>query len=345
MALACAWSAAPGGAATSATIVDVTIPTVTDVVATGCLPGVAGRTDFGLVTPGSSVVTTSDCRLVLGTNGATSQLLITQTDGLLAPMFMPARGPLDVTFDPGGAEGAGMAVSDLLATDQIRSLETMADGRIVAGGRSTNDFSAARYMPDGSLDATFSPGGAEGNGRGVYPTPNNDLLFGMTLQPDGKVLLTGSTTGPTDDIMVMRLTTAGALDPTFGVGGADGNGIVTIVKAGTNEQVYGIKVDSSGDIYLGALNTGTSDISILRLDADGTLDTTFAPGGVDGDGVFTVDTGGTEYLYAMTIAADGDVLAAAQRSATPRTSSSRGSPRPGRSTRRSAWAALMATAS
>ncbi|MCW2921315.1 MAG: repeat protein [Thermoleophilia bacterium] len=313
-ALACSWAAAPGGAATSSVVVDATIPTVTDVTATGCLPGVAGRTDFGVVIPGSSAVTTSDCRLVLGTNAPSSQLLVTQSDGLLAPMFQPARGPLDALFDPGGAEGAGKARTDINGgADQVRYVEIQpADGKIVAGGTSSTDFSVARYMPDGSLDATFSPGGTDGNGRLRVPGPGGENAYGMGLQSDGKILLSGMYSGATDDAIVMRVTTGGVLDNTFGVGGADGDGIVTLTHAGSNEQAYAIRQMRDGRIAVAGLGwTTPSDMFLAVLDQDGNLDPTFSPGGADGNGVQTVDfAAGTDFAYTMDIAADGDFLLA-----------------------------------
>ena len=175
------------------------------------------------------------------------------------------------------------------------------------------DFSAAIYLANGTLDATFSPGGAEGNGRGVYPTPGADTMYSMAVQSDGKILLAGSTNTGDEDVMVMRLTTTGALDPTFAPGGADGNGIFTLVRAGSNEQPYGLQVDSNGGIYIGSLWTGASDILLARLDANGALDATFSPGGSDGNGILIVDTGGSEYLYAMDVAPNGDVVATTSR--------------------------------
>lgn len=73
-------AAASGTAATSSTVISVTVPSATNLDASACESGVAGRTDFGNVLPGTSTVTSSDCTITFGSSNDTAKLRIQQTD-------------------------------------------------------------------------------------------------------------------------------------------------------------------------------------------------------------------------------------------------------------------------
>ena len=51
-----------------------------------------------------------------------------------------------------------------------------------------NDFALARYLPNGTLDATFS-----GDGRVLtdFGSGSDDYAFALALQPDGKIVVAG----------------------------------------------------------------------------------------------------------------------------------------------------------
>src|SRR4029079_16885854 len=86
-----------------------------------------------------------------------------------------------------------------------------------------NDFAAARYLPDGRLDATFGDGGLAAVGFSEY---SNDVLGDLLVQADGRIVL-GGITVPQDpagdsvlgDVALARLTAGGTVDATFGDGG------------------------------------------------------------------------------------------------------------------------------
>lgn len=99
------------------------------------------------------------------------------------------------------------------------------DGKLVVGGRvrvkSPNgeniDFAATRLNADGSLDTSFAEKGFITLDRGAF-----DVLGGMALQPDGRILLAGDMENPETyerELVVYRLLTTGLIDSSFGKDG------------------------------------------------------------------------------------------------------------------------------
>ena len=124
---------------------------------------------------------------------------------------------------------AGIAQTPIPGSTAGRSdaVAVMPDGRIVAAGYSYDEpapskrdekFAAARYLSDGKLDPSF------GGGTGVFTQQlgsGDDSAHSVAVTPTGQVLL-GGDWEPVEgnaSLAVLRLTTAGALDPTFGSGG------------------------------------------------------------------------------------------------------------------------------
>lgn len=226
-----------------------------------------------------------------------------RTDGpdtdLLLVRYLP-DGSLDATF---GA--AGVVVTDLGAVDLAWGLAIQPDGSILAGNRTTvgdtNDFALVRYLPDGSLDASFGAGGVV-----ITDLGGNDILYGITLQGDGAVVVAGRTTvGGSSDVAVARYTAGGALDPTF----AGGSG-VSVIDLGGEDEGRSVLVEPDGRIVVAGFATFGSgitdtDVALVRLLPDGSLDATFGDAGWT-----TVDVGGDEVIFGLGRQADGKLVAA-----------------------------------
>ncbi len=147
-----------------------------------------------------------------------------------------------------------------------------ADGKIIIGG----DFSKvdgvaragiARLNGDGTLDTGFDPG----TGTGV------DAVNSISLDPEGKILIGGdfTTFNGTSRNRVARLNSNGSLDLTFN----PGTGV-----SKTFDYVNTIFAQSDGRILMGGsftLYNGATVGNIVRLNYDGSLDTTFYPN-IDG---------------------------------------------------------------
>ena len=186
-----------------------------------------------------------------------------------------ADGSLDTTFLNAPLTGADMAV---------RALALQPDGKVVIGGSFTTVNGTprnriARLNADGSLDTSFNPGSG----------PNSTVLA-VALQADGKVLIGGwfTTVDGTARSRIARLNADGSLDTGFSPG------------SGANDAVMAIAAQPDGKVLIGGWFTtvnGTSRSRIARLNADGSLDTSFDPG-----------SGASFTVSALAAGADGKVV-------------------------------------
>mgnify|MGYP003691546221 FL=1 len=93
----------------------------------------------------------------------------------------------------------------------------------------------------GDLDTSFSADGvgtASGESGGVGQS--------VAVQSDGKVVVAGyALVGGNYDVAVVRYTSSGALDSTFGTGG-----IVTVDVGSKTNKGYGVAIQSDGKIVV-----------------------------------------------------------------------------------------------
>ncbi|NBO72589.1 hypothetical protein EBV26_19255, partial [bacterium] len=168
-------------------------------------------------------------------------------------------GSVDNTF----AYGSGF--NDIVYTITIQN-----DGKILVGGYflSYNGTGANRIIrlnPDGSIDNTFV------YGSGFTLMLNPATVFIITIQLDGKILVGGqfSNYNGTNVNNIIRLNQNGSVDNTF------------IIGLGFDNYVTTIAIQSDGKILVGGSFTNydvTSAYSIIRLNADGSVDNTFVYG-------------------------------------------------------------------
>lgn len=212
-----------------------------------------------------------------------------------------ADGSLDAAFGAGGSVATLINGNASLAY----AMALQADGRIVVAGSTSiapaSAFAVVRYNPDGSLDSGFGSGGAV-----VTPLLNVPAsLKAVAVQADGKIVAAGTYGGVGNgDIGVVRYASDGSLDPTF-----DGDGIALIAASpGGDDTAEGIALQPDGKIVIaGSVTVGTRNFLILRLNADGSLDTGFNGSGILNFAVgVTVDDGAS----AVRIQPDGKILSA-----------------------------------
>ncbi len=139
------------------------------------------------------------------------------------------------------------------------------DSKIIVGGQyttftGTTNNRLIRLNPNGSKDSSFNIGSGFGNG-----------VLGLAIQPDGKVIAGGAFTtftGATHN-RLLRLNADGTRDTGFNVG-TGFNATTTIPILQPDGKV----------IVLGTYTTftGSSNVRIIRLNANGTKDSTFATG-------------------------------------------------------------------
>jgi uncharacterized delta-60 repeat protein len=244
----------------------------------------------------------TDAGLAYGTNVAVQadgKILATATSDAFRDFNLIRYNPdgsLDTTFGDGGVVSSNFPGTH---SDFIDSMTVKPDGKIVVAGRTNGDNGSAtlvvRYNADGSLDTSFSDDGMVTLPGDTYD-PSGPLRVGFSpgraliaAQADGKLVLTqvrgddGSATG--GDLVVIRLTDTGALDTTFGTGGK------ATVELGSIETPADLALQADGRIVVAvdAFTVTTSGDStsylrnqahLVRLNADGSLDTTFGTNGV-----------------------------------------------------------------
>src|SRR6476661_3838911 len=203
-----------------------------------------------------------------------------------------ADGSLDNTFNAGGSGFDG----------GVNALALQPDGKVLVGGLFTsyNGNAAApdgvlRLNADGSLDPTFNPGGT-----GMGTSGGAGSVYALVVQPDGQVLVGGGFTtynGSSAPGGVLRLNANGSLDPTFNPGGTGlgNNGVRTLALQPDGKVLVGG--------FFSAYNGSPAPGGVLRLNADGSLDPAFNPGGA---GVGNSLPG--SIVYALALQPDGQVL-------------------------------------
>jgi uncharacterized delta-60 repeat protein len=224
---------------------------------------------------------------------------------------LAADGTLDPTF---GTAGKSMLRWDYESIGN--AIRQQADGKLVVAGsvrsNATSLMLVVRFNADGTLDTSFGTNGT----FTVSPPPGYSDATALAIAPDGRIVVAGSTTFIQTDMVVLRLTAAGALDPTFGTGG-----VKIIDFRGGLDAASGVAVLASGKILV----TGTGaqsatnanlDFAAARLNADGSVDTTFGPAGQNGLALYDVggayDSAGAMALSGSAIVIGGTSLRTGQ---------------------------------
>jgi uncharacterized delta-60 repeat protein len=191
------------------------------------------------------------------------QFVIDNQDRVVTPAFrLNYNGSLDASYPP----------AELARPSHVTTLALQSDGKVIVAGDFTKANSAqragfARLKTDGSNDSSFNVGSGF-TGSGISNLPNV-----IAVQPDGRILVAGEFRkfNGVDVRKLVRLNSDGSLDESF---------IVPIIE-GPSASVYQFKVVlplSNGKILIGGdfyVFGETARRYLLRLNSDGTLDSTF----------------------------------------------------------------------
>ncbi|WP_438480370.1 beta strand repeat-containing protein [Oleiharenicola lentus] len=214
---------------------------------------------------------------------------------LTATLLSAAPGDLDSTFLTG--IGAGLTPNSYPAftggTGATNAVALQATGKIIAGGNvskfnNTGALSALKRLnADGTLDTTFNLSGA---GLGV--ASGQPEVNALLVAPDDKIYVGGTFTTYNGVARsgFTRLNADGSRDDSFTVSGV----------GGTARYVAAIALQADGKVIAAGAFSSMNSVSrpsVARLNADGTLDTTFAPANY-------VANGG---LRAVALASDGKI--------------------------------------
>jgi uncharacterized delta-60 repeat protein len=164
---------------------------------------------------------------------------------------LTATGQLDPSFGVGGVVKGGQC-NDL-------ALAAQSDGKVVVAFK---DITVAgkhvtRLLANGSPDTTFGTGGTV-----AVPDPGG-VPFAMKVDPLGRFVIGGWQLGTT--FMVLRLTSAGALDSSFGVGGIGTSG--NLVSLDDTYGGFGMALQPDGKPVL-VSTTRDYKSAVARFDGD-----------------------------------------------------------------------------
>jgi uncharacterized delta-60 repeat protein len=192
----------------------------------------------------------------------------------------------DGTRDTGfNLQGAGF-------NNGTRGIAVQSDGKIVVVGIFTTYNSATqtriiRLNSDGTKDTGFSVG-----------TGFNGGATAVAIQSTGKIVVGGlfTTYNGTTSNYIARLNTDGTIDTTFTTNIGTG--------FGSGSSIFSIAVQSDDKILVGGIFTsfnGTTQNRIIRLNSDGTRDTSFVTG-----------TGFNDSTFAIDVQSDGNIIVGGQ---------------------------------
>lgn len=215
--------------------------------------------DFGTSSLGTALVMQPDGKFIIGGYKLTSPNNVSN----LAVVRINTDGTLDSTFGINGKQSVATTFAVV-----AESVALQPDGKIVAAGYAVKnppyyEFATMRFLANGMLDSTFSTDGIEIDSLGPYI----DYAHTLAIQQDGKIIVAGasSSTGLQNDMTLVRYTTDGLRDTTFGVNGK----LITIASPGF-ETIYAMQLQQDGKLVAGGFaEVGSQrNFELLRYTSD-----------------------------------------------------------------------------
>jgi uncharacterized delta-60 repeat protein len=206
----------------------------------------------------------------------------------------PPKG-LDPSFGSGGRAAEG--------TGAVKAIARQADGKIVT----TTATSLSRVSTNGTLDTGF---GMSGVVSSLFGNSTSQEAFDVAIQSDGKIVVVGaarpsSATGLGTDYAAARFNADGSRDVSF-----NGGNTVFVDFIGAPDRASRVLLQPDGRIILAGLattvytsSTDDTDFAVVRLSADGALDTSFGNAGRA-----TADMEQLDFGYAAALQSDGKIV-------------------------------------
>jgi uncharacterized delta-60 repeat protein len=183
-----------------------------------------------------------------------------------------ATGNLDTTFATAGLLTTGLTTTGVY---QRSGLRVDSSNRILVGGNDGTNFKMQRYSSSGVLDTTFGTAGSVTTAVSGAATSH---IADIRILSSGNILAGGfDSTGAAAGFAFARYDANGNIDTTFGTAGsyAMGGGFNRHAWYGVNLQVDA----TSGKFYMACIDGGWSNSTLVRFNANGGVDTTFATAG------------------------------------------------------------------
>lgn len=240
--------------------------------------------DFGDVDVPTSIVLQSDGKIIIAGFAA-----VPGNDVDFALARLNDNGTPDNGFGTNGR------VTTFISTagDYLNAITLQSDGKILAAGQSnislSTDFAVVRYNIDGSPDNSF-----DGDGMVISSLGPTEDARDIIVQSDGKIIVAGyAHVSVNNDFAVLRLNADGSPDNSF-----DGDGKATASIVNGTDFGMSVALQPDGKIIVAgySLNGPFHDFSLVRFNANGSLDNSF-----DGDGKAINDIAGDDYCHAVKV--------------------------------------------
>lgn len=219
-----------------------------------------------------------------------------------------ARLASDGSFDP----SFGSTGWVLLADGWTSALALRDDGKIVAAGSGPTGQELARLNEDGTLDPSFGI-------AGTVTTTAFTSITALAIGPDDTTIVTGlpNAPGPQWDTTIERYQDDGTLDLAFGGTGTVAIPVSSYDPGGGSDYALALAAQPDGKLVAAGgasvrlpgpkgsnlIDRVVRGISVVRVNEDGTLDSSFGNGGT----AFTYNSGEAR---AVAVRADGKIVAA-----------------------------------
>ena len=216
--------------------------------------------------------------------------------------FLVLRYLADGRLDAGFGSGGQVITSFGVDADRALAVAIQPDGKIVVGGESQSgasasgvDFALARYLPDGTPDASFGTGGKVVTA--ISSHAGRDSIYALALPVvDGEQRILA--VGGEGNFQAARYRANGQLDAGFGAGGK----VSGLFNANIGSARSVVLLPGGQAVLAGSV---VNDFAAVQLTAQGTLDGSFGTGGRF---VHAVSAGNWDSATALVRQADGKLV-------------------------------------
>jgi uncharacterized delta-60 repeat protein len=202
----------------------------------------------------------------------------------------------------------GVVITPLGTRDSTNAIALQPDGKIIVAGScivtsNINRFCLARFQSNGVLDDSFGTLGK----TNTEITAENNYLFAIALQVDGKIVAVGTCgLGSDARFCIARYNANGTLDTGFRSDGA-----FPLPIGGNGDDARAVALQPDGKIVVAGFCRDTSvneNFCLARFNTNGNNDLAFSS-----DGRLTTEIGtGNDRASAVAIQPDGRILVAGQ---------------------------------
>lgn len=276
-------------------------------------------TTAGVVQPTSASFTTTRGENCLTVQPSGKTVIAARVDSEKLVLQRYSGRTLDETFGTYGSQAVSFGT-----LTAVYDLKQQADGKLVLAGsggeyvgpnQPRSNVTIARFNANGNVDTSFGKAG-----KAILDLGGSSSATAMAIQTDGKLVVAGPHSGAFRRTFVARFLPSGQIDRGFaGKGYIEIETPLRLASGIIRPEINTVVVQKDGRIVIGGsidytFNNatgfrGTGEAFLLRLNANGTPDTSFGSNGRK-ENIFGSQSGYSS-IHDMAIQKDGRLVAAA----------------------------------